>query len=87
MWDMFNMILPRALGVLAGWGTAALAEKTGIVVDPASVVAVGLTGYAAVHRIASSHFNPGDAATRRVSDAVKTAADTGTVVKLSPPTL
>ena len=57
---------PRVLGGGAGWGATKIAEKTGIVVDPATLVAVGLFAYSAVHRWLSAHLNPGDTAKREL---------------------
>lgn len=78
--------LPRLLGVGAAWATTRLGEKTGIVVDPGSLVIAGVSAYAAVHRIVSSKINPGDAAKTRMVTADKDAIATGTAVVPAPPT-
>jgi hypothetical protein len=78
--------LPRILGVAAAMVTTKLGEKTGVIVDPSSLVVAGLAAYAGVHRAASTKLNPGDAAKSRMIDADKVAVATGTVVKPAPPT-
>lgn len=86
MWKILQVYLPRILGVAAAFGAGKLAEKTGIVVDPASVTAAALAAYALAHRVASAKLNPGDAASRRMAVADRYAVETGTVVKPAPPT-
>lgn len=83
---LIAMILPRALGIGAAFVTTKLGEKTGIVVDPASLQLAGLTAYAAVHRIVSAKMNPGDAAKPKMIVADKDAIATGTAVVPAPPT-
>lgn len=78
--------LPRILGVGAAFITTKLTEKTGIIVDPASLIPVGLGAYGIVHRLASSKWNKGDAANVRMVVADKEAAATGTAVVPAPPT-
>lgn len=77
--------LPRLLGIGATFVTTKLGEKTGIVVDPASLIVAGLGAYATIHRIASSKFNPGDGANTRMVVADKEAIATGSAVVPAPP--
>lgn len=75
---------PRLLGAAAGMAAAKIAETTGVVVDPATLVGVALAVYAGVHKAASAKVNPGDAASGRVAEAVKVAADNGATVVVKP---
>jgi hypothetical protein len=77
---ILSAIVPRALGIAAAWLTQKAAEKTGVIVDPASLTAAGLVAYAAIHRAVSSKLNPGDAASRRMVNADKNAVASGTPV-------
>jgi hypothetical protein len=77
---LLKTYLPRLLGIGAGWATTKIAEKTGLIVDPASLNAAALAAYATVHRVVSSKVNPGDAATKELATAEKDAARTGTAV-------
>lgn len=78
--DILKIWGPRVLGALAGGVAAKIGEKTGTVVDPATITGLGLIVYSAVHKATSSKFNPGDAAEGRISTAEKIATDTGTAV-------
>lgn len=82
--NMLVTYAPRLLGAGAGMAAAKIAETTGIVVDPATLVGVALAVYAAVHKAASAKVNPGDAASGRVAEAVKVAADAGSTVIVKP---
>lgn len=71
---------PRLIGTvasaLAGW---IVVKTKGVVqIDPTTLVEVGtamIAGYAVSHRGTSAVVNPGDAATERVTDGIKAAAD------------
>jgi hypothetical protein len=83
LWKTFG---PRALGIIAGFAATKLGEVTGTVVDPATLIGLGMAAYAIAHRAASSKINPGDAATGRVAEGEKRAdAAGGTVTVQSPP--
>lgn len=84
--NIFRTAGPRFLGVLAGWGATKLSEKTGVAVDPASLIAIGTFVYSTVHRGLSAVVNKGDAATGRVAAAENKASDTGSTVVIPPPT-
>lgn len=77
--NILRVLGPRALGILAGYASTKLAEK-GVTADPATLIAIGTTVYAAVHKAISSKVNPGDAANGRVANAEKRAADLGSTV-------
>lgn len=64
--------LPRGLGIAAGWAAAKVTEKTGVSVDPSTLVGVALFVYAGVHRFVSSKVNPSDAAKRELVAPGKT---------------
>lgn len=81
---LFRVLGPRALGIAAGWISTKLAER-GVTTDPATLIALGTTVYATVHKAVSSKVNPGDAASGRVATAEKKAADFGTTVTVAPP--
>jgi hypothetical protein len=83
---ILSAILPRVIGIGAAWITQKTAEKTGIVVDPASLNVAALAAYALVHRAVSSKLNPGDAAKPRMVEADKAAVATGSAVIPAPPT-
>lgn len=82
--NLFRTYGPRALGSLAGYASAKIAEKTGFAVDPATLIGIGVTAYSAVHRITSSKVNPGDSAEGRIAVAQKKAVDVGTTVVVPP---
>lgn len=76
---------PRLLGLLAAPLAGWLVVKTkGVVqVDPDTLIEVGtamIGTYAGVHRVTSSKFNKGDAATGRMADAENHASDTSSTV-------
>lgn len=73
--DILKTYGPRVVGAAAGVAAAKITEKTGISVDPATLVGVALAAYAAVHKGVSAKVNPGDAATGRVADAIDRAAN------------
>lgn len=72
--SILKILGPRVLGAAAAIATTKLAEQ-GVTVDPGTLVGIGLGTYAAVHKAVSAHVNPGDSATGRVAEAVKTAAN------------
>lgn len=82
--NLLSIFAPRLLGAAAAWGAAKVSESSGVAVDPASLTAIGLAAYSLVHKAVSSKTNPGDAASRRVTEAVKDAAATGTTVVIPP---
>jgi hypothetical protein len=84
--SIFRTYGPRLLGVLAGWGATKISESTGVVIDPASLIAVGTLVYSSVHRATSAVVNKGDAATGRVAAAENTASAFGSTVVVPPPT-
>jgi hypothetical protein len=77
---LLKTFLPRALGVAAGYATTKIAEKTGVIVDPASLATAAVAAYAVVHRTVSSKVNPGDSATNRMVTAEKDAIARGTAI-------
>lgn len=82
---------PRFIGILcAGLATFVQSKSRGaVVIDPGQMTEIvmgALGAYAVGHRAASTVINPGDASTGRIADAEKTAADTGSTVKVAPST-
>lgn len=76
---------PRLIAAVAALLSTKAAEK-GITVDPATLIGIGLSVYAGVHKAVSSQVNPGDSATGRVADAIAQAASsTGGSTVVVPP--
>lgn len=81
MGGLIAVWLPRILGVLAGTLATKIGEATGQVVDPGTLVGLGLASYAFIHRMTSKVVNPSDAATKplaavgvKANDTAKTAS-------------
>jgi hypothetical protein len=71
--------IPRIIGVAAGWGATKLGEASGVVVDPASLTALGLAVYALFHRGTSAAVNPGDAVSTPVIEKDKEVKAQGSI--------
>ena len=71
---ILKVLGPRLIAVIASLLSAKLAERQ-VTVEPETLTAIMIGVYAGVHKAVSSQVNPGDAATGRVSDAIKDAAD------------
>jgi hypothetical protein len=94
--NIFSRILktlgPRVIGSIVAGACTWIGVKTHSIVnidpDQATTYALGVTGvllgYAGGHRATSAVINPGDAASARVSDAIKDAADASSTVRVQP---